>query len=119
MFPDCDRPASWFEYHHILFWARDTGRTDLADLADAILLCRHHHLLLHTKGSEIRRDNTDYWLIHHPPSTTHAHHYACTHAAAHSPNSPTKEPDKGNARPEPGIRTSTGVQCRCRCRYSW
>jgi len=64
MFPDCDRPASWFEYHHILFWARDTGRTDLAD---AILLCRHHHLLLHTKGSEIRRDNTDYWLI--PPPT--------------------------------------------------
>ena len=67
MFPDCDRPASWFEYHHILFWARDTGRTDLADLADGILLCRHHHLLLHTKGSEIRRDNTDYWLI--PPPT--------------------------------------------------
>ena len=64
MCPDCDRPASWCEYHHILFWARDTGRTDLAD---AILLCRHHHLLLHTKGSEIRRDNTDYWLI--PPPT--------------------------------------------------
>jgi hypothetical protein len=56
MFPDCERPASRCEYHHI-YWARDTGRTDLAD---AILLCRHHHLLLHNNGSEIRRDGTDY-----------------------------------------------------------
>jgi hypothetical protein len=64
MFPDCERPASRCEYHHINHWARDTGRTDLAD---AILLCRHHHLLLHNKGCEIHRDNTDYWLI--PPPT--------------------------------------------------
>jgi hypothetical protein len=30
-FPDCDRPASCCECHHISFWARDHGRTDLAD----------------------------------------------------------------------------------------
>lgn len=64
MFPDCDRPASWCESHHIAHWTRDTGRTDLAD---GILLCRHHHLLLHNNGWEIRRRGTDYWLT--PPPT--------------------------------------------------
>lgn len=29
--PGCDRPLSWTEAHHIEFWARDKGRTDLAD----------------------------------------------------------------------------------------
>jgi uncharacterized membrane protein YgcG len=62
MFPGCNRPPSWCECHHIMFWARDHGGTDLAD---GILLCRHHHLLLHNNGWEIRRDGTDYWLI--PP----------------------------------------------------
>jgi hypothetical protein len=65
MFPDCDRPASWFECHHILFWARNTDRTDI--LADGTFLCRHHHLLLHNNGWEIRRNGTGYWLI--PPPT--------------------------------------------------
>jgi hypothetical protein len=61
--PGCDRPPSWCEAHHIVFWARDKGKTDLAD---GILLCRHHHLLFHNKGWEINRDrNSRYWLI--PP----------------------------------------------------
>ena len=58
----CDRPASWTEAHHINQWARDNGKTDLAD---GILLCRHHHLLLHNNHWEIERHNHDYWLI--PP----------------------------------------------------
>jgi hypothetical protein len=61
--PGCERPASWCEAHHIVAWARDHGRTDLAD---GILFCRHHHLLFHNNGWEIRRDpDTIYWLI--PP----------------------------------------------------
>ena len=67
MFPDCDRPASWCECHHITHWARDTGRTDLAD---GILLCRHHHLLTHNNGWEIHRTGTDYWLTP-PPGIDH------------------------------------------------
>ncbi|MHC5796752.1 HNH endonuclease signature motif containing protein [Lacisediminihabitans sp. FW035] len=62
-FPDCDRPASWCECHHITHWVRDAGRTDRAD---GILLCRHHHLLIHNNGGEIHRRGTDYWLI--PPT---------------------------------------------------
>lgn len=62
--PGCDRPPSWTEAHHIVFWKRDNGKTNLAD---GILLCRHHHLLFHNNGWEIQRDkNSRYWLI--PPS---------------------------------------------------
>jgi hypothetical protein len=61
--PGCDRPPSWTEAHHITFWKRDGGKTDLAD---GILLCRHHHLLFHNNGWEITRDpGNRYWLI--PP----------------------------------------------------
>ena len=61
--PGCDRPPSWTEAHHIVFWKRANGKTDLAD---GILLCRHHHLLFHNTGWEIQRDkNSKYWLI--PP----------------------------------------------------
>jgi hypothetical protein len=60
--PDCERPPSWSEAHHIRHWARDGGRTDVAD---GILLCRHHHLLSHNNGWEITREQADYWLI--PP----------------------------------------------------
>ena len=61
--PGCDRPPSWCEAHHIVLWARDKGNTDIAD---GILLCRHHHLLFHNKGWEIKRDSKSrYWLI--PP----------------------------------------------------
>jgi Domain of unknown function (DUF222) len=60
---DCDRPPSWCEAHHIQFWKRDGGKTDVAD---GILLCRHHHLLFHNNGWEIVRDAENrYWII--PP----------------------------------------------------
>lgn len=61
----CERPPSWSEAHHIQHWVRDGGRTDVAD---GILLCKHHHLLLHDHHWEIERRGPggfDYWLI--PP----------------------------------------------------
>ena len=60
--PNCERPPSWSEAHHIRHWVRDAGRTDVAD---GILLCRHHHLLSHNNGWEIVREDADYWLV--PP----------------------------------------------------
>jgi len=69
--PDCERPPSWTEAHHINHWARDHGSTDVAA---GILLCRHHHLLAHNNGWEIRAgDRGEYWLVPPPavdPSRT-------------------------------------------------
>ena len=62
--PGCERPPSWCEAHHIEHWQRDHGRTDIAD---GILLCRHHHLLAHNNGWEIRRDGGRYVLV--PPES--------------------------------------------------
>ncbi len=60
--PGCERPPSWCEAHHIEHWQRDQGRTDVAD---GLLLCRHHHLLAHNNGWEIERDGPRYLLV--PP----------------------------------------------------
>jgi len=54
----CERPASWTEAHHIEHYSRG-GKTNILD---GILLCRHHHLLLHNNSWEIRRQGHEYWL---------------------------------------------------------
>ena len=62
MFLDCERPPSWCEAHHTDHWKRDHGQTNV----DAgILLCKHHHLLLHDNGWEIHCERGMFWLI--PP----------------------------------------------------
>ncbi|GHF05717.1 HNH endonuclease signature motif containing protein [Pseudolysinimonas yzui] len=53
----CDRPPSWTEAHHSVPWSHG-GRTDIAD---GILLCRHHHMLLHNNN----------WRINRPPGRRH------------------------------------------------
>ena len=58
-FPGCDRPPSWCEAHHIVLWHRDRGETNIAD---GILLCRFHHMLVHNNGWQILRDGAEYWL---------------------------------------------------------
>ena len=62
-FPDCDRPVSWTEAHHTKYWHRDQGDTNVAD---GILLCRLHHLLIHDNHWDIRRDRGHYWLTAPP-----------------------------------------------------
>ncbi|CAN5488822.1 HNH endonuclease signature motif containing protein [soil metagenome] len=57
--PECDRPPSWTEAHHINEWKKDGGSTDVED---GILLCRHHHLLVHNNGWRVRRNGTTYSL---------------------------------------------------------
>ena len=70
----CERPPSWSEAHHIEPWGARSGRTDVAD---GVLLCRHHHLLVHNNGWRVERhrgaDGLDeYQAI--PPATTDAPH---------------------------------------------
>ena len=51
--PECDRPASYCEAHHIDPWG-EGGRTDIDR---GILLCRFHHMQLHNNGWRITRDS--------------------------------------------------------------
>jgi len=60
-FGDCDTEPAMTEAHHIIPWS-EGGRTDLAN---GILLCKFHHLLIHNNGWEIYRTGNDYWLV--PP----------------------------------------------------
>ena len=43
-FPDCTKPATWTDAHHLIHWA-DGGPTDVDHAA---LLCRRHHTVVHS-----------------------------------------------------------------------
>jgi hypothetical protein len=45
VFPDCGRPSSWCDPHHVVHWTNG-GPTALSNL---VLLCRRHHRLIHHK----------------------------------------------------------------------
>ena len=66
-FPDCHRPASWCDAHHIDWWDHD-GSTDIDNL---VLLCRWHHTVLHKPGhrTKMRPDGT--YEVTTPDGTTH------------------------------------------------
>ncbi|MEV6627705.1 DUF222 domain-containing protein [Amycolatopsis sp. NPDC051106] len=49
-FPGCHRPPRHCQGHHIRHWA-DGGPTELGNL---VLLCAHHHRLLHRSGWQVR-----------------------------------------------------------------
>ncbi|MFC7275409.1 DUF222 domain-containing protein [Paractinoplanes rhizophilus] len=51
-FPGCDRPSRWCDAHHLRAWS-DGGPTDLDNL---VLLCRHHHRLLHNPNGGWRAE---------------------------------------------------------------
>lgn len=85
LFPECDRPPSWCEAHHIDEWMRHQGRTDIAD---GILLCRHHHMLVHNNGWRVTRNE---------PSRSQAA-YAFVPPASHDPEQrPIPAPSKSRA----------------------
>ncbi|MEU8636404.1 DUF222 domain-containing protein [Amycolatopsis sp. NPDC048633] len=49
-FPGCHRPPRHCQGHHIRHWANG-GPTDLGNL---VLMCAHHHRLLHRSGWQVR-----------------------------------------------------------------
>jgi hypothetical protein len=66
MDPDCDRPASYTEAHHIDEWAAHHGKTNIAD---SILFCHFHHMLIHHEHWRVQRKNSVYWLVPPPGDT--------------------------------------------------
>lgn len=78
-FPDCDRPASWTEVHHVIPW-QEGGSTDIDNLC---LVCRFHHREFERCGWQVQIvDGVPEWIpppfldparrpqrnrAHHPP----------------------------------------------------
>ncbi|GLU90898.1 HNH endonuclease signature motif containing protein [Agromyces sp. NBRC 114283] len=66
--PGCSRPPSHTEAHHIAWWHRDDGRTDLDN---GILLCSHHHHRVHDDGWRIVVRDGGRWFIPPPHIDPH------------------------------------------------
>ncbi|WP_442544847.1 DUF222 domain-containing protein [Arthrobacter sp. KN11-1C] len=57
-FPDCTIPAPWCEAHHITYWSQ--GGTTGTD--NGVLLCSHHHHVIHKEHWTITLDNGTAWF---------------------------------------------------------
>ena len=66
----CPHPPSYTQAHHIRWWDRDVGPTDLNN---GILLCSTHHHRIHDDGWDITVHNNTPWFTppaHHDPTRT-------------------------------------------------
>lgn len=50
-FPHCRRPWNWCDAHHLEHWTLHDGPSDLSNY---LLVCRHHHVLVHEGGWTIQ-----------------------------------------------------------------
>lgn len=57
--PSCHRPIAWTNIHHVRWWDRDHGPTDVDN---GLALCHHCHHLVHDRG----------WQVHLDPSSASA-----------------------------------------------
>lgn len=60
--PGCRRPPSHAQAHHIRWWNRDRGPTDLSN---GVMLCSHHHHRVHDDGWQISIRDHRTWFT--PP----------------------------------------------------
>ncbi|WP_348789939.1 DUF222 domain-containing protein [Leifsonia sp. NPDC080035] len=66
--PACPHPPAYTEAHHLRWWTKDGGSTDLNN---GILLCSSHHHRIHDDGWDIQvRDNVPSFI---PPSHIDPH----------------------------------------------
>ncbi len=65
-FPGCRRPPLMCHAHHVIHWI-DHGPTSLANL---LLLCGHHHRLVHSGPWQVTLDPAGHTEFHPPPGAT-------------------------------------------------
>jgi hypothetical protein len=58
-YPGCNRPPGWTDAHHVIHWTKD-GITATDNL---ILLCDHHHSVVHQPGWEVEFDGLDVHVL--------------------------------------------------------
>ncbi len=58
-YPGCGRPPGWCDAHHVVHW-RQGGRTDLENL---VLLCDHHHHVVHQPGWIVKFDGEEFRVL--------------------------------------------------------
>ena len=80
VFPGCDRPPSWTDAHHLVYWS-DGGPTCLTNLC---LLCRHHHEVIHHDGWQIVIHHRLPWFI--PPPSIDPNQTPLQHPRHRTPN---------------------------------
>jgi hypothetical protein len=78
-FPGCDRPATWCDAHHLKHWVHG-GHTCLANM---ILLCRRHHVMVHECGWNIHLDHDTGIVTAYDPRGRRLD--IVSHPRAHSP----------------------------------
>ncbi|MGP4032925.1 DUF222 domain-containing protein [Pseudarthrobacter sp. 1C304] len=66
-FPACTIPATWCEAHHITYWSR--GGTTGTD--NGVMLCSHHHHLIHKEQWTIQLHTGIPWFIPPPHIDPH------------------------------------------------
>ncbi|MFE4542855.1 DUF222 domain-containing protein, partial [Arthrobacter sp. NPDC056727] len=66
-FPQCTMPAPWCEAHHITYWSQG-GPTSTAN---GVLLCSHHHHLIHKENWTIEVTNEVPWFKPPPELDPH------------------------------------------------
>jgi hypothetical protein len=66
-FPQCTMPAPWCEAHHITYWSR-SGPTSTGN---GVLLCSHHHHLIHKENWTIDVINQVPWFKPPPELDPH------------------------------------------------
>jgi hypothetical protein len=54
VWPGCERPSSWTNPHHLLFW----GHGGVTDVDNLVLLCYRHHWSVHEGGWQVVRTAT-------------------------------------------------------------
>jgi len=79
--PGCDRPVDWCDAHHVVPVERG-GPTALANL---VLTCRRHHVLVHQAGWRQRLDADGTLHVTDPSGRTHTSHPPGPPGAARSP----------------------------------
>jgi hypothetical protein len=81
VWPGCERPPSWTNPHHVLFW----GHGGNSNVPNLVLLCHRHHWNVHEGGWQVVKSEGGRVLAI-PPSYPYPSYVA--HARTRAPDTP-------------------------------